>query len=535
MIDHLLINGNIYTLDSANPKANTIAISRDRIFAVGGKELQSLAGPQTQIHDLEGAMVLPGFTDSHIHWSWTALTLKEINLFDVPSKEQAVNLIAKGAEKIAEGKWVRGFGWAQGPWEGGKFPTADDLDRVVPDKPVFMDARSGHAAWVNSLALKLAGINEHSPDPKGGEIQRDSNGKPTGILFEEAINLVRAIVPKPTTQDIVKAVDDAQPHAWAAGLTSMHDYDCKEAFEAYQILNEEGRLGIRTVKHINDPYIHHAHAIRLRSGFGGPWLRVGGLKIFADGALGSVTAKMIEPYDNDPNNRGITVTPKEKIIELSKEATRLGFYSTIHAIGDEAVRDVLDALEEVRHYESKLDIPRKDRRHRIEHFQIVHPDDLKRPAELDIICSFQPIHATADYPLADVTLGERGRCSYNPRIQIDHGAHIAFGSDAPVEPFDPLKGIHAAVTRRRADGSPGPQGWWPEGRVTVDEAIRAYTTDAAYAVSWENELGRLAENYYADLVVLSEDLYKIDPNETLNVQVVGTMAGGIWRHGHWRE
>jgi predicted amidohydrolase YtcJ len=296
-----------------------------------------------------------------------------------------------------------------------------------------------------------------------------------------------------------------------------------------QVLQEQGRLGLRVTKQINDPDIGHAHAVGLRTGFGNDWLRIGGLKMFADGALGSVTALMIDPFEGDPANRGIRVMDKDRMRELAIEATRRGMFSTIHAIGDLAVRDVLDVLADVRRVEAELGIPRDRRRHRIEHVQLIHPDDAGRLAELDVIASIQPIHATADIDMADKHWGARARLGYNARVQIDRGAHVVFGSDAPVEPFEPLIGIHAAVTRRRADGYPGPDGWYPEARVSVAEAIRCYTTECAWAAGTERQLGRLVHGYLADLVVLDRDPHTVDPHTIKDIRVLGTMIGGKWK------
>lgn len=535
MITAILKNANVYTLDPSLPRASNIAILNDRIVAAGGDEVLDLKEARTRVFDMEGAMVLPAFCDAHIHWSWTALNMRAVDLFDVPDKEEALRLVGEAVRKAEPGEWIYGFGWAQGIWPDGRFPTAADLDRVAPENPVYLPARSGHATWVNSLALRLAGVGPSTPDPEGGEIQRDARGNPTGILLEDASRLVERLVPKNSPEDIATAVEEAQPAAWRSGLGSLHDYDGPDAFAAFQILRDRKKLGLRIMKNINDQYIQHAHGLGLRSGFGDKWLRIGGLKIFADGALGSVTACMIDPYEGEKDYRGLVVTPKEKIEELVLNGTRQGFFSTIHAIGDQAVRDVLDVIERARVVEGKLGIPRTARRHRIEHFQVVHPDDLNRAAELDVTVSIQPIHATADYPMVDKHWGERGRWSYNPRPHIDQGAHVVFGSDAPVEPFDPLKGIHAAVTRRRPDGSPGGEGWWPEARTTVDEAIRCYTTEPAWSSGMDDELGRILPGYLADFAVLDRDLYKVDPDELLGVNVLGTMVGGEWRHGPWAQ
>jgi len=360
---------------------------------------------------------------------------------------------------------------------------------------------------------------------------RDASGQPSGILLEDpAMTLVARHIPTPTPEQVASWMSEAQRQAWAAGLTGLHDYDNPGCLIALQMLRERGDLGLRVVKQINDPWIEHAHELGLRSGFGDEWLRIGGLKIFADGALGPRTAAMIAPYEGEPDNVGIVVTDKETMFDLVSRASAAGLPSTIHAIGDRAVHDVLDVYEAVRAQEAARGVPRTARRHRIEHVQIIHPDDARRLGALGIIASMQPIHATSDYAMADRYWGARARWSYNWRLQREAGAVLAFGSDAPVEPFAPLLGIFAAVTRRRPDGSPGPDGWYPEGRLDVDTTLRAFTQGPAYAAGMEHDLGTLAPGYLADLVVLDRDLYTIAPDEILATRVLGTMVGGEWKH-----
>lgn len=530
-MDLLLTNARILTVYPDQPEASAIAIRDGRVLALGGSELRKEAGPRTRVEDMGGALILPGLVDAHIHWMWTALSMTQVSLVYLPSKREVLDRLARSAEDLPPGQWLVGSGWAQGDWQdtGGVFPSAADLDAIVPDNPVYLKARSGHAGWVNTTALRVAGISAQTPDPPGGTIQRDGEGRPTGIFFEEAMELVACHVPEPTVTEVVEAMEAAQPAAWKSGLVGVHDYDRPMAFDAMQRLRERGTLGLRILKQINDPYIAHAHALGLRQGFGDDWLRIGALKMFADGALGSVTALMIEPHEGTTDDYGIRIMEKDTMRNFAVEATRRGFASTIHAIGDLAVRDTLDILEDARAEEARLGIPRHQRRHRIEHTQLVHPDDLGRLAELDVIASIQPIHATADIDMADRHWGARARYGYDARTQLDRGAVVVFGSDAPVEPFDPLIGIHAAVTRRRADGYPGPEGWYPECRVTVEEAIHAYTAACAFAAGTEATQGRLAPGYWADLVRLDRDITRIDPHEIKDAQVLGTMIAGEWK------
>lgn len=534
MTETILRNATVYTQDNTTFRATALLIRGNRIAAVGGDEIRHLAGRGAREIDLEGAVVVPGFVDAHIHWMWTCMAMQEIQLNYLPTKRESLAIVAEAARRAEPGKWLKGAGWAQGDWTdtGGAFPTAADLDAVAPENPVWLDARSGHAGWANSLAMQIAGIGPDTPDPEGGSIVRGEDGHPTGIFYEEAKQLVARHLPVSSPRAIADALRNGQEAAWRAGMTGVHDYDWQDCFEAMQMLREEGTLGVRCVKHVNDPDIGHAFGLRARSGFGDEWVQLGGLKMFADGALGSVTPLMIDPICGQPDNYGIRVMAKDRMREFAMEGTRKGFPSTIHAIGDLAVRDVLDILEDTRRLEEELGIPRLARRHRIEHTQLVHPEDLGRLAELDVIASIQPIHATADIDMANRYWGERSALGYNARVQIDRGVHVVFGSDSPVEPFAPLKGIHAAVTRRRADGYPGEEGWYPEARVTVEEAIRCYTVEPAYAAGLEDRLGRLSPGFLADLVVLDKDPHTVDPMAILGIEVLGTMIDGEWK---WSE
>jgi len=505
MIDRILLNARIYTLNPAQPVATALAIHRDRIVALGDdSSMRALAGPQTIIDNADGKAVIPGLIDAHIHW--------------------------EGVKHTPPGEWIVGRGWTQDHWPDRAFPTAADLDTVAPRNPVYLGAKSGHAAWVNSLALKVAGITASTPSPAGGDIQRDGAGHPTGILLEDpAMMLVWQKIPRPTPEQTADWMVEAQQIAWAAGLTGIHDYDNPSCMVALQILRERGELGLRVVKQINAPWIAHAHALGIRSGFGDNWLRIGGLKIFADGALGPRTAAMLEPYEGEPDNTGITVTDKEEMFDLVSRASAAGLPATIHAIGDRAVHDALDVYEAVRAEEAARGVPRSAMRHRIEHVQIIHPDDAPRLGKLGIIASMQPIHATSDWEMAERYWGVRAQWAYNWRAQLEAGAVLAFGSDAPVEPLEPLKGIFAAVTRRRPDGTPGPEGWYPEGRLDMDTTLRAFTQGPAYAAGMEHDLGMIAPGYLADLVMLDRDLFTIPPDELLETQVLGTMVGGAWK------
>lgn len=530
MADRILIGGNIHTLNPTKPRVSALAIRGRRILAVGDDtSIQMLAEPGAPVDELEGRTVIPGLVDAHIHLAWFARTLMSVNLHEVPSKAEAVRRVAEFTTKMEPGEWILGQGWWQELWEGDSFPTAADLDPVSLDNPVYLYAKSGHAAWINSAALRAAGITAETPDPPGGEIVRDESGIPTGTLLENAMELVT--IPQPSAEQVVAWLEVAQPHLWRVGLTGVHDMDDMVCFEALQMLHTDGNLGLRVLKQIRpEEGLDHAIALGLRYGFGDNMLRIGGLKLFADGALGPATALMMEPYEGQPNNRGVATMEKEAIYQLVGRASAAGIPSVIHAIGDRAIRDVLDVYEAVRKEEAARGLSPNRMRHRIEHVQIVHPDDKARLAELSIIASMQPVHATGDMTAADRLWGERVKWSYNPRLQLEMGAVVAFGSDAPVEPVEPLRGIHAAVTRRKPDGRPGPEGWVPDARVTIDEALRAYTIGPAYAAGMEDRLGQLKPGYLADLVVLEDDPTSVEPMAIHSIKIAGTMVDGIWRH-----
>ncbi len=531
MIDRILYNGNIITLNSAQPRINALAISMGRVVAVGSDDtILALASAKTIKENLNNKCVIPGLTDAHIHWEWQARSLQAVDLYEIPSKQIAIERVAARAQQTANGDWITGRGWAQDIWADGAFPTAADLDAVTGDKPAYFSAKSGHAAWVNSAALHLCGIHADTADPEGGHIVRDAAGNPTGILLEVAMELVSKRVPPPTPERLAEMMFAAQQQAHAAGLTGLHDFDDPTCLTALQILREQGRLGLRVVKQINREWLPHALALGIRWNFGDDWLRFGALKLFADGALGPRTALMVEPYEGEPENYGMSVVDKETMLELVSRASAAGLPSSIHAIGDRAVHDVLDIYEIVRREEAARGEMPSQRRHRIEHVQIIHPMDKHRLAQLDVIASMQPTHATSDMERADKYWGSRSQWAYNARLQLDQGVKIAFGSDAPVERFHPLEGIYAAVTRRRLDGAPGENGWYPELRLTLDEALHGFTTGAAYAAGMEDRLGTLTPGFLADLVVLDQDLYAIAPSDIPHIPVLGTMVNGIWQH-----
>ena len=525
----LLTNGRIHTMNPDQVMATAVVIRDGRILAIGDNDLLDWRGDGVEWIDLGGRGVTPGLVDAHVHFQHFALGLQNVDLDGAPTRAAALDRVRAFVEgQRGQRGWLRGRGWSQDSWPDRAFPTAADLDAIVPDRPALLSHKSGHAGWANSPALRLAGIDATTPDPPGGRIERGPDGAPTGVFFEDAIDLVATHIPRPTTDELVAAMRAAQAYCWSVGLTGLHDFDGRDCFVALQSLREAGELGLRVVKNVPVYRLQHALGVGLRSGFGDDWLLIGGVKIFADGALGSKTAAMIAPYEGEPDNLGIVVTDKEEMLERAREAAAGGLSLTVHAIGDRANHDVLDVYEQLRRDEANRPGPRL--RHRIEHVQVLHPGDLNRLAELNVIASMQPIHATSDMDMADRYWGERARTSYAWRTMWDSGALVVFGSDAPVERIDPLPGLHAAVTRRRADGRPGPEGWFPEQRLALWQAVYAFTGAAARTSGQEKTQGMIAPGKLADLTIFDRDPFAAPAEELLETRIAATIVDGVFRH-----
>jgi predicted amidohydrolase YtcJ len=522
-VNLVLYNGNIHTMDPARPRARAIAIAGNRILALGDDAgIRALLGPGGTAIDLQGRTVLPGFTDSHLHLMWYGLGLMQIDLAAVPTLAEALARVTARAEKTPAGLWLTGGGWDHSLWAGGAFPTRHDLDRAAPDHPVWLRRKCGHVGWANSRALRLAGITAQTPDPPGGAIDRDpASGEPSGILKDTAMDLVARLFEDPTPEEGANAIQATMAHAHRHGLVGVHTMEGAAAFRAFQKLRADGKLDLRVLMQIPEDNLDAAIQAGLQSGFGDERLRIGGVKIFADGALGARTAYMLEPFEGEPDNYGLAVADAGHLRDMVGKASRAGIAAFVHAIGDRANREVLDAVEASRQAGEGLHL-----RHRIEHAQVLHPNDVPRLARLGVIASMQPLHATQDMLLADALWGKRSAGAYAWRSLLDAGTVLAFGSDAPVEDMSVLKGIHAAVTRRRADGSPGPEGWYPEQRLTAAEAVFAYTAGAAHASSEEAIKGTLTPGKLADLVVLSQDILTIEPMAILDTNVVATLLDG---------
>jgi len=519
----VLLNGKFYTLDPQRPRATAIAVRDGKIVYVGDDATaRTLLAPRGEVVDLKGACVVPGLADAHMHLNHYSVAMQTVNC-ETPTLKECLARVAERAAKTPVGGWILGWGWIHNVW-GGQFPTAAMLDSITPNHPVFLRTKSGHAAWVNSKALESAGITASTPNPAGGEIPHEANGQPTGILLESAEYLVARHIPEWPLEQLVEAMYAALTDSAKKGLTQLHDLDGPLSFASEQVLYGQGRLPMRILKSVPLDHLDEAIGMGMRTGFGDDRLRFGQVKMLMDGALGPRTAWMLEGFDSDPTNTGIPTLEVEAARQAVLKANAAGSGCAIHAIGDRANREVLDIYAEAKPLYPQA-------RNRIEHVQLLHPDDWGRLAKLGVVGSMQPIHATSDIYIAEKHWGKRSVGAYAFRTLLNYGTVLAFGSDCPVEVIDPLVGIHAAVTRRRADGAPGPDGWYPDQRLTVEEAGRGFTWGAAYAAGMENKLGSLSLGKLADMTILSQDIFAIDPMEILNAGVLGALVGGqfTWR------
>ena len=530
MSDLLILNARIYTQNPAQPWAEAALALDGRFVAVGENHaVQAMARPSVPKIDLGRALVLPGFCDAHIHFYDMAWRRGQIALYEAKSLDDMLARVAQYAAGLPSDAWVLGYGWNESLWPEPRFPTRRDLDAVSGGRPALIWRTDLHAAVANSPALAAANINAATPNPRSGVIDRDEQGQPTGVLRELAINLVRRVIPPLSETQAAANLQAVAADLHKLGIVAVHDQrmkdDVKEgpqALRLYTRLSARGELPLRVVCNVEAAHLDHLIALGLQSGFGNEWVRLGHIKLFADGSLGARTAWMLDPYEGQPDNRGMHLTPPDEVMRVIQKAHRHGLAISIHAIGDRANREVLDIFEETLAAGSDAPplIP-----HRIEHVQTIQPQDQPRLASMGITASMQPIHCTDDIPNTDRLWGERGRNAYVFRTLLDMGTTLVFGSDAPVASPNPWWGIHAAVTRQRRDGTPA-RGWRPEQRISAAEAVRAYTLGAAEAVGQAHCQGRIAAGYLADFIVLDRDIFTCDPAAIPETKVKMTVIGG---------
>ena len=518
--DMLLRGGMVYTMDPAAPRARTLAVANGTILACSDDPLDELEGRGTRVIDLAGRAVVPGFVDAHIHFGHYALARQQVDLDGAASLDDGLALLRRASARLAGGAWLRGRGWDRNRW--GCLPTAAELDRAVGERPAALSSHDGHSMWLSSTALQIAGIRRETPDPPGGVIQRDDAGEPTGVLFENAQDLARRRIPEPSDDELRAAIRAALPLAAAAGLTGLHNLEDQRSRQAFEALEAAGELSLRVYQGVSRGELRHARERGLRTGAGSKRVRIGPVKLFSDGALGSRTAHLLEPYEGHADGYcGVPTMQPGEIAEHMRLAAEAELDVAVHAIGDAAVRTVLDAFEQTRTTHPRL----LERMLRIEHAQLVHPDDVRRFAQLGVIASMQPIHAKEDWRAADAHWGSSARHGYAWRDLLGAGAVLALGTDAPVERMEPLKNLYAATTRIDPEGQPD-GGWYPEQRLTLDEAVRGYTLGSAIAERASGRRGTLAPGKDADFVVLSPDPFGLPADALLDTRVELAVVAG---------
>jgi predicted amidohydrolase YtcJ len=516
-----VVHARVWTGNAAQPWAKAMAVHGDTILAVGdAASIQKLITSRTRVLDARGGMITPGFIDSHVHFLDGGLNLASVQLRDARSKQEFVARIKAFASTVPPGTWITGGDWDHQNW-GGELPRKEWIDAVTPQNPVWINRMDGHMSLANSLALAAAKVNKSTPDVDGGAIVRDASGEPTGILKDNATSLVERARPRPSAEMMNRALDAAMQYVAARGVTSVVHMGTWDDLEVFRRARQAGRLRTRIRAAVPLSTWERLAQTVSRDGRGDDYLQIGCLKAFVDGSLGSHTAAFLEPFTDAPKDVGLLVNTPEDLYRWSSGATRAGLQVMVHAIGDRAIRLQLDIFDRVREEQQSA-----DPRFRIEHAQHIAPADLARFAGIGVIASMQPYHAIDDGQWADKVIGpERAKTTYAFRSLLDLHARLAFGSDWPVAPPTPLEGIYAAATRRTLDGK-HPDGWVPQQKITVEEALRAYTSDAAYAEFAEKRKGTLEPGKLADFVLLDRDVTQIPAPEIRNVRVLATVLGG---------
>jgi predicted amidohydrolase YtcJ len=532
--DLIISNAKIWTGDDTRPKAQAVAVLGERIVAVGSNaEVAVLRGPETKVIDAGGKLLIPGFNDAHVHFVGASAELDQVQLKEAASVEEFVRRIQERAKNTPKGQWMLGGSWDETRWSPPNLPSKDLIDGFTPDIPVFLNRYDGHAALANSAALKLAGITAQTKDPPGGVIVRDGDGNPTGILKDAAAEMVIKVIPPMSHDERLAAIRRGLEYAASLGVTSFQEMndeytDSFADIGAYDELMQSGELTARVYVAAAISDWQKEAEIGVRHSFGSPWLRIGALKGFADGDLGARTAYFFEPYSDDPGNSGLLhrqMQPLSQMRDWMMAADAARMQMCIHAIGDRAISTVLDLYTEVLRAHHGA-----ERRFRIEHAQHMAEKDFNRFSQLDVIASVQPYQAIDDGRWLEQRVGhDRASRTYAFRTFLNHGVHLAFGTDWSVAPLNPLLTVYAAVTRATLDGKT-PNGWFPEQKLTVEESVRAYTMGSAYAEFQEQEKGSIAPGKLADMVMLSEDIFSVDAAKIKDVTVLKTIVGGkvVW-------
>lgn len=514
--------GSIVTMDGDDPVAGELVTSGNRIVWLGRQGSAPREFQKARSIDLKGRLLLPAFSDAHTHYLYFARTLNDVDLHGAKSLREALDRIRCHVREKDKGTgWITGRGLDVNGWKSG-WPTRQDLDRIVPDRPVAISTHDEHSLWVNSKALAVAKITRATSEPEGGRIGRDSKGDPTGILYETAERLVSHSIPNPTPTQDERLIRDAQSLAHKVGVAAIGDMGEAATLRAFSSLAAKDQLRLRLWKSIPLPYLDEAIKLGLRSGIGDEWVKIGSVKIFIDGALGSQTAWMYAPYSGSRTNRGICRLDKKDFEDVVRRATAHSLSVCVHAIGDAAVGQAIEVFSKYRNRFPQNQPPR------IEHLQLLDPKDLKKLARSGVIASMQPSHLLTDRDIADEHWGKRAAHAFAFRTLWVNGVTMAFGSDVPIEPIRPLDGIGAAVHRAKPQDRRG--SWYPRERLNVWEAIWGFTIGAAIAAGDQHQRGMLKPGYLADLVVLDRNIFTIDPRRVFDTQVAMTVVDGAIAH-----
>lgn len=528
--DLVIMGGKVATVDNDFSIAEAVAVQNNKIIFVGAnQDVKKYITDKTKVIELNGELVLPGLIDSHGHLTGYGKALEHIDLVGTNSFQDVLDLVKERVKTAEQGEWIRGRGWDQNDWAIKEFPNHNALSDITPNNPVMLSRIDGHAILVNEKAMEITGIDNNTSSPDGGKIFHGSNGKPTGIFLDNAEVLITDYLPKYSSEKIRGIIQNAAKRCVEFGLTGMHDAGIPiSRIDDYKYLIDNGEMSIRVNAMLSDTVVSDLKEFFQKykiDSYGNDFLRVKSIKLYADGALGSRGAALLDPYSDDPNNSGLIVTDNAHMLEVCKAALETDFQVCTHAIGDKAIRTMLDIYAEA----LKGD-PKADHRFRIEHSQIVNLGDIPRYAELGIIPAMQPQHAVSDMPWTEDRIGpERVKGAYAFRSFIDVGVIIPCGSDFPVEIPNPLIGIHNAVTRQDANVYPE-GGWLTEQKMTIEEAIKGYTIWAAYAAFQEDVLGSIEVGKYADFTILDKDILTIEPSEILNTKPIYTIVGGEIRY-----
>ncbi len=517
----MVVNARVWTANPGQPWAQAVAVRDDTIVAVGRRpDVQPFLGDDTLVVDANGAMVVPGFIDTHVHFLSSGFGLSSVQLRDAATPEEFSRRIGEFAAGLEPDSWITGGDWDHEMW-GGELPRADWIDELTPETPVFVSRLDGHMALANTAAMRAAGVDSSTAEVDGGTIVRDAAGTPTGVFKDNAMALIDGVIPGPSDELEDRALDAAMEFVASKGVTTVHNMGTWTDLAAFDRAHDAERMLVRIYASVPLSTWERLRDRVEAQGSGDAWLRTGGLKAMVDGSLGSHTAAFFEPFTDAPEDTGLFVNTPEDLYAWSSAADAAGLQVSVHAIGDRAINMQLDMFENI-----AAENGERDRRFRIEHAQHIQPDDIPRFGQLGVIPVMQPYHAIDDGRWAERVIGpERIKTTYAFRSLIDAGARPAFGSDWSVAPPTPLEGIYAAATRRTIDGA-NPEGWVPEQKITVEEALRAYTIDAAYASFEEDIKGSLEVGKLADLVLLERDVMEIPPEEIGEVRVIATVVGG---------